>query len=118
MCVLLSLCDALCQTPEPPNSRVVLTSFKLPNVDEVLRCGKFSMFENRQTHSGRKIDLNIVLLPALDSPPAQEPLFDLAGGPGVASTSAAWLYASALKEYRRHRDVVLVDQRGTGNRIP
>jgi len=59
-----------------------------------------------------------VLLPALDSPPAREPLFDLAGGPGVASTSAAWLHASALKEYRRHLDVVLVDQRGTGKSNP
>jgi pimeloyl-ACP methyl ester carboxylesterase len=99
------------QNPNPP---LILTSCKLPDIDETLRCGKLSVFENRQTRSGRKIDLNIVVLPALESTSKQEPLFDLAGGPGVASTSAAVLYAGDLKEYRRHRDVVLVDQRGTG----
>jgi pimeloyl-ACP methyl ester carboxylesterase len=99
---------------EDPKPSLVLTSCKLPDIDETLRCGKFSVFENRQTRSGRKIDLNIVVLPALDTTSKQEPLFDLAGGPGVASTRAAGLYAGDLKEYRRHRDVVLVDQRGTG----
>src|SRR5213075_1179463 len=39
---------------------------------------------------------------------------DLAGGPGAASTEAAAFYAGPGKEYRRGRDVVCVDQRGTG----
>ena len=36
----------------------------------------------------------------------------------MAATSAAGFYANEGKEYRRHRDVVLVDQRGTGNSNP
>ena len=91
---------------------------RVSGVDEQLLCGKLSVFENRQTRTGRKIDLNIVALPALDQRNKEAPLFDLAGGPGVASTSAALFYATDLREYRRHRDVVLVDQRGTGASNP
>jgi pimeloyl-ACP methyl ester carboxylesterase len=91
---------------------------RVSGVDEHLLCGKLSVFENRQTRTGRKIDLNVVLLPALDQHNKEAPLFDLAGGPGVASTSAAVLYATDLRDYRRHRDVVLVDQRGTGASNP
>jgi len=87
---------------------------RLAGIDEELLCGKFTVFENRKTRTGRSIDLNIVVLPALDQKTKAEPLFDLAGGPGVASTGAASFYAGPGKEARRRHDVVLVDQRGTG----
>jgi pimeloyl-ACP methyl ester carboxylesterase len=87
---------------------------RLPGIDEELLCGKLTVFENRGSRAGRTIDLNVVVLPALDPNKKEEPLFDLAGGPGAASTDGASFYAGEGKEYRRHRDVVLVDQRGTG----
>ncbi|MGI9115488.1 MAG: alpha/beta hydrolase [Chthoniobacterales bacterium] len=91
-----------------------LAPCRLPGIDEELLCGKLAVFENRQSRTGRSIDLNVVVLPALEPNEKQEPLFDLAGGPGAASTDGAFFYAKEGKEYRRHRDVVLVDQRGTG----
>jgi pimeloyl-ACP methyl ester carboxylesterase len=90
----------------------------LPGIDEELLCGKLSVFENRQTRTGRTIDLNVVVLPAFNQKTKAEPLFDLAGGPGVASTGAAMFYAIDGKEYRRKHDIVLVDQRGTGKSNP
>jgi pimeloyl-ACP methyl ester carboxylesterase len=110
------------QEPTTPNLDSApyrqLHACKLPGVEEELLCGKLSVFENRQARSGRMINLNVIVLPVLDQSSKEEPLFDLAGGPGVASTTAAGLYATALREYRRHRDVVLVDQRGTGQSNP
>ena len=47
---------------------------------------------------GRKIDLNVVVLPAFDQKTKADPLFDLAGGPGAASTDAAMFYATYGKE--------------------
>src|SRR5258706_6453634 len=91
---------------------------KVAGVEEQLLCGKLSVFENRQTRTGRRIDLNVVVLPALDQRNKEAPLFDLAGGPGIAATSAAVFYSTDLREYRRHSDVVLVDQRGTGASNP
>jgi pimeloyl-ACP methyl ester carboxylesterase len=91
-----------------------LKDCRLAGIHEELRCGKLKVFENRTTRTGRTIDLNIVVLPALDQKNKAEPLFDLAGGPGVASTEATTFYAGPGKVYRRWHDVVLVDQRGTG----
>ena len=70
---------------------------RLPGIEEELLCGKFTVFENRQTRTGRTIDLNIVVFPAFDQKDKAEPLFDLAGGPGAASTAGAMFYASARK---------------------
>lgn len=110
---LAILAASLWSTPPSP-----LKPCKLPGIDEQLLCGKLSVFENRQTRSGRKIDLNVVVLPALDQRNKEAPLFDLAGGPGVAATSSTAYYTTDLQDYRRYRDVVLVDQRGTGASNP
>jgi pimeloyl-ACP methyl ester carboxylesterase len=79
-------------------------------------CGKYEVFENRATKTGRKIALHIVLLPALAEKPAPDPVFYFAGGPGAAAS----IYASApfMTRLRQHRDVVMVDQRGTGESNP
>ena len=100
----------------PPISGLKRT--RLPGIEEELWCGTLTVFENRQTRTGRTIELNVVVLPALDGIAKQEPLFELAGGPGIAATGSASIYATDMREYRRHRDVVLVDQRGTGKSNP
>ena len=71
------------------------------------------MFENRATRTGRRIGLNVILLPAKNPKPAPDPLFYLAGGPGGAATGYAT--EKFIDNLRRNRDVVLVDQRGTGD---
>lgn len=87
-------------------------------IKEELLCGKLTVFENRERGIGRKIDLNVVVLPAFDQQTKREPLFHLEGGPGVDATGAAMFYATDGKESRRRHDVVLVDQRGTGKSNP
>jgi pimeloyl-ACP methyl ester carboxylesterase len=79
-------------------------------------CGKYEVFEDRAAKAGRKISLNVVMLPALAEKPAPEPIFYFAGGPG----GAASMYAGApfMTRLRQHRDVVMVDQRGTGASNP
>src|SRR5262245_29323992 len=91
---------------------VDLKSCNNPAVTSDALCGKYEVFEDRIARKGRKIALNLVLLPATSAKPAPDPLFYLAGGPGGAATTyAREVYMSYL---RRNRDVVLVDQRGTG----
>src|SRR5262249_26170135 len=107
-----------CRRSPPAGALAKLHSCRLPEIKGELLCGKLHVFENRRTRTGRTIDLNIVVLPAFDQKTKTEPLFDLAGGPGVASTGSATFYATEGKEYRRRHDVVLVDQRGTGKSDP
>jgi pimeloyl-ACP methyl ester carboxylesterase len=87
---------------------------RLEGINQELLCGKLTVFENRETRTGRTIDLNVVVLPAFDQRNKAEPLFDLAGGPGASSVDGAGFYAGPGKDYRHRHDVVCVDQRGTG----
>lgn len=87
-------------------------------VAEKLRCGTLDVAENRSAPGGRRIGLRVVVVPAREPVAGAAPLFHLEGGPGVAATDMAALYANELGEYRRRRDVVLVDRRGTGGSNP
>lgn len=103
-----------CTKHRLPGGLSKLKPCRLPGIDEELFCGKLIVFENRETRTGRTIDLNIVVLPAFDQKAKAEPVFNLAGGPGASSVDGAGFYAGPGKEYRRRHDVVCVDQRGTG----
>lgn len=77
-------------------------------------CGSFEVFEDRDDKTGRKIGLNVMLLPATTAVVKPDPIFFLAGGPGQSAVDLGVRLFSPLRKSRRERDIVLVDQRGTG----
>ena len=81
-------------------------------------CGTYKVFENRDTRQGRTIDLKIVVLPALGNEPHPDPLFFLAGGPGQGAAEMARPLRELFRRVQADRDIVLVDQRGTGKSHP
>ena len=95
---------------------VVMKPCNNPSLSSDTLCGKYEVFEDRAAGKGRKIALNLVLLPATSARAAPDPLFYLAGGPGAGATTYAT--AGFMAYLRRNRDVVLVDQRGTGESNP
>jgi len=83
------------------------------------RCGTFEVYENRSARAGRKIGLKVVVLPALHSPAAADPIFWLEGGPGGAATAAIGPVSQKyFARLHQDRDLVFVDQRGTGGSGP
>src|SRR6266513_5311727 len=92
---------------------VTLTPCHVEGVKEELRCGVYNVFENRRTRTGRKLPLKIILVHARQPPPDQGPIFYMAGGPGEAATELADLVIG-WGDADEH-DVVLVDERGTGD---
>lgn len=82
------------------------------------QCGTLTVFEDPQAQSGRTIDLNIAVIKAVSRAPAPDPIFMLAGGPGQAATEAFLPLLSAANRLNFKRDIVLVDQRGTGKSYP
>jgi len=81
-------------------------------------CGTLTVFENRAAQTGRTIDLKIVVARALRRDPKPDPLFILYGGPtGGAATMAVGL-APMFRLIQSDRDIVFVDQRGTGASNP
>jgi pimeloyl-ACP methyl ester carboxylesterase len=81
-------------------------------------CGTLKVFENRETREGRTIDLKIVVLPAMSREPQPDPVFFLAGGPGQGAAEMARALRELFRRVQAERDIVLVDQRGTGKSNP
>ncbi len=81
-------------------------------------CGSLEVPEDPARPDGRAIALNIAVVPAISRTPAPDPLFLLAGGPGQAATEAFVPVLAALRQANQTRDLVLVDQRGTGGSHP
>ncbi len=107
------------QRATAPAPKLQLEPCRLPGWSEDVRCGKYEVYEDRQAKTGRKIALRVVMLPALSDKPVLDPVFYFAGGPGGSAVDtvihAGKGYLSAL---RASRDLVFVDQRGSGASNP
>ena len=82
------------------------------------QCGNYEVYENRTSKKGRKIKLKILVLPATGKERASDPFVYFAGGPGSSATEDAVGVAGFFAKIREHRDLVFVDQRGTGGSNP
>ena len=105
-----------------PPARVSLEPCEVPGTGEGLkeqaRCGTYEVFENRAARSGRRLKLKIVVFPATGRDRAADPLFYITGGPGSSATEDAPYIAREFARIRERRDLVFVDQRGTGGSNP
>ncbi len=80
-------------------------------------CGILTVAENRENPS-RMIDLNIAVIRSKSVKKKPDAVIMLAGGPGQSAVESYPGVAPAFHEILKHRDVVLVDQRGTGHSNP
>jgi pimeloyl-ACP methyl ester carboxylesterase len=85
---------------------------------QTVRCGSFEVFEDRNRKSGRRIALKLMVFPATGPDKIADPLFYIPGGPGSSATEDAPFVAQQFAKIREHRDLVFVDQRGTGGSNP
>ncbi|RUO23586.1 alpha/beta hydrolase [Aliidiomarina iranensis] len=107
--------DSSSGTSEPAAlNQLTLESCHLRGLSEQVECGYLEVPENHDTPNGTTIDLHIVRMPAVSSGAASDPLFFLAGGPGQAATELAPIIDRVFQDVRQRRDIILVDQRGTG----
>ena len=83
---------------------------------EVL-CATYPVWEDREARRGRKIGLNIVILPALGHGQAARSDLRARRRPGAGDRGARRRLRPE-RPARQKRDIVLVDQRGTGRSNP
>lgn len=81
-------------------------------------CGQLLLPENPADPTGKKISVAILRLPALSPSPQKDPLFLIQGGPGGSSIAMAEQLHAVFAEVRKNRDLIFVDQRGTGSSNP
>jgi pimeloyl-ACP methyl ester carboxylesterase len=79
------------------------------------RCGTLLRPENPAAADSPAIEISVAVVPALDLDPETDPFVPLAGGPGASAIEFYAAYSHAFEAVRRHRDILLVDQRGTGS---
>jgi pimeloyl-ACP methyl ester carboxylesterase len=79
------------------------------------RCGTLLRPQNPDDPGSSEIEIAVAVVPALDLEPEADPFVPLAGGPGGSAIEFYAGYSRAFEHVRRHRDILLVDQRGTGS---
>ena len=82
------------------------------------RCGRLVRPLNPANNASATIELEVAVVPALSLEPAPDPFVVIAGGPGQSSIQYYASVAGAFEAIRRERDIVLMDQRGTGRSAP
>ena len=123
-CFRAVLCAAICfgalLGPQllQAKSLIALEPCRIADADELTsteaRCGKFSVPEDPDDAKGPQIELAIAVIPAVATKAKPDPLFLIAGGPGQGSIEGYAPILGAFSGIHRGRDLVLVDQRGTG----
>lgn len=102
---LLQACPGFAETGKPP---LVYGA----------RCGELKVKEDPDDPNSPEIAIAILRLPAI-SPVAQaDPLFLIQGGPGGSSIDMANQLHGFFADVRKNRDLIFVDQRGTGKSNP
>lgn len=82
------------------------------------QCGTLTVAENPSDPAGAQIELFIARIPALSQAPQPDPLLLISGGPGQATTDLYLGLRAAFEPIRRDREIIVVDQRGTGRSAP
>lgn len=96
-----------------PLAALAFSACTLPGVSQPARCGALGVPENPSRPDGRRLSIHVAVIPAVGRA-LPDPIVPLMGGPGEDAISAAAEFATRLAPLRNERDILLVDQRGTG----
>ncbi len=118
-------------TTAPPGTHAVYAPQKpckvegLPKIDPTdpsrtqnYDCGTLTVPEDRNKPLGKKIKLQVVVLKSANPTPKPDPIVYLEGGPGGSALARVEGWVREFKPLLAERDVILMDQRGTGYSEP
>ncbi len=81
-------------------------------------CGTLTVPEDRENPKGNKVALQVVTLKSTSPTPKPDPIVYLEGGPGGSALAGLEVWTNPPSPLLAERDVILVDQRGTGYSDP
>src|SRR5688572_16887187 len=119
--ILISSCSPQ-SSPATDQPGIALTDCVLssPGVEVQVdaKCGSLAVSEDPSNPQSRQIMLQVAVVEAIKRSPEPDPLFILAGGPGQSAIEVFPAISSSLFRIHEERDIILVDQRGTGKSNP
>ena len=85
-----SLCLLSCSSgSETARPAIALETCRLPGVDAPAKCGSYGVWEDREAKTGRRIKIELAILPAKMRAHEPDPIVVFAGGPGQGAVSLA-----------------------------
>jgi pimeloyl-ACP methyl ester carboxylesterase len=91
-----------------------LAPCEIAGLSQPARCGALDVPENPDRPDGRHVAIQVAVIPARAPASLLDPIVVLMGGPGEDAISSAADFAEQFSSLRQQRDLLLVDQRGTG----
>ncbi|MCB0778856.1 MAG: alpha/beta hydrolase [Flavobacteriales bacterium] len=94
----------------------MLSECTIPDFPEKVLCGTLEVYENYSTQKGKRIPIDVIVLPSRSLEPSSSAFTLHWGGNGDAARNKIWFFrpGGAADVIRSTRDVVLMDDRGTG----
>ncbi len=102
----------------PAFAQAATTPCRLPDFPQEVQCGQIQRPLNPAQTDGKKITIHFVVVPSQDRNKLKDAVFLLAGGPGQSAIELAGFGQAVFGRLNRRRDLVFVDQRGTGLSAP
>jgi len=113
--VLLALALCLCAGAA---SAQALTDCRVAGLRNSVKCGVVQRALDPARPEGATIAVHYVVVPAMARRKLADPVFLLAGGPGQSAIDLAPQVMPLFARLNNRRDIVFVDQRGTGRSAP
>ncbi|MDB5816945.1 MAG: cysteine protease [Rhizobacter sp.] len=95
-----------------------LAPCRVEGISHAVSCGNLSRPLDPSTPNGTRITIRYVVVPALSRQKLDDPVFMIAGGPGQSAIDIAGSVLPLMMRMNNRRDIVFVDQRGTGSSAP
>jgi pimeloyl-ACP methyl ester carboxylesterase len=114
----LAVVAAAALTPAARAETAALQPCRLKGVEHEALCGHVVRPLDPAAPAGRTIEVHFAVLPALARNKKPDPVVFFAGGPGQSAITLAGPMSRQLARFTNRRDVVLIDQRGTGRSAP
>jgi pimeloyl-ACP methyl ester carboxylesterase len=110
--LLLVLAASVVAEPVP------LQPCRVPGIKNEAQCGNVQRPLDPAQPQGKSITVHYVVVPAMARNKLPDPVFLLGGGPGQSAIDLAPQVLPLLQRLNNRRDLVFVDQRGTGRSAP
>lgn len=103
--------------PVQGKNKLHLETCFIDSLQETVHCGWLRVTENKLVRKGKDIKIHFMVLPAKGTA-LSDPIITFSGGPGTSALNGVTRWAQQFEKFRQDRDLLLIDQRGTGKSNP
>ena len=120
--VAAGLCALTAHPQQAPTSLTAFESCQIQSLEAPTQrsadCATLRVPEDYAKPDGRQIELFVARIPSLSRAKQTDPLLLINGGPGASSVDLFSSLGPVLNPILDERDIILLDQRGTGRSHP